>query len=259
MSIDQPVYGLQAKGLNGIDKPLESMEEIAAHYISEIKSEFPKGPYALAGFSLGGIIAFEMTRQLNTSGDHVVFLGMFDTIAQTSDKRLPAMQRKFKKVRLLFNQVFFNLGAMLTEKGEGRSKMLLWKIRSMERKIKTLIFNLKAQKAYNTGDKEKIPQFMLNVHEMNNRAGDNYILKSSELSIDLFRADHQTFYIEDKKLYGWGKYARKGVLVHTVPGEHSTIFWPPYDVGFARILQKRLDEVNAGYELELRRQENEQK
>jgi hypothetical protein len=91
---------------------------------------------------------------------------------------------------------------------------------------------------------------------MNNRAGDNYVLKPSQLRVDLFRAMHQTFYIEDKQYYGWSKYALKGVKVHHVPGEHSTIFWPPFDVGFARILQKRLDEVNAAYELDFRRKEN---
>lgn len=255
MSIDQPVYGLQAKGLNGVDKPLETMEEIAAHYIAEIKSEFPKGPYALAGFSLGGIIAFEMTRQLNAMGERVVFVGMFDTVAQTSQKQLSPLAKRIKKINLLAHQIAFNIKALATEGSHDRSKMLLWKFRSMQRKVNTLLFNIKAAKAYNTGDRKKLPEFMLNVHEMNNRAGDNYVLKPSELSIDLFRAMHQTFYIEDKQYYGWSKYALKGVKVHHVPGEHSTIFWPPFDVGFARILQKRLDEVNATYSLEMRRKE----
>lgn len=256
MSIDQPVYGLQAKGLNGIDKPLVTMEEIAAHYIGEIKSVLPKGPYALAGFSLGGIIAFEMTRQLNAMGERVVFVGMFDTVAQTSQKHLSPMAKRLSRLKLLSNQIAFNIRALASEAGHERSKLLLWKFRSMQRKVKTLLFNIKAAKSYNTGDREKLPQFMLNVHEMNNRAGDNYVLKASNLSIDLFRAMHQTFYIEDKMYYGWSKYALKGVKVHHVPGEHSTIFWPPFDVGFARILQKRLDEVNNAYQLELRRKEN---
>jgi thioesterase domain-containing protein/acyl carrier protein len=255
MSIDQPVYGLQAKGLNGVDKPLETMEEIALHYIAEIKTEFPKGPYALAGFSLGGIIAFEMTRQLNAMGERVVFLGMFDTVAQTSQKHLSPLAKRLKRMKLVAHQIGFNIKALATEGGHDRSKMLLWKFRSMQRKVNTLFFNIKASKAYQSGDREKLPEFMLNVHEMNNRAGDNYVLKPSDLNIDLFRAMHQTFYIEDSLYYGWSKYALKGIKVHHVPGEHSTIFWPPYDVGFARILQKRLDDVNAAYFQEIRRKE----
>src|SRR3984885_4915904 len=63
LSPDQPVYGLQAKGLNGIDEPYNKIEDMAAHYISAITRQNPNGPYALAGFSFGGIIAFEMARQ----------------------------------------------------------------------------------------------------------------------------------------------------------------------------------------------------
>ncbi|WP_295672854.1 amino acid adenylation domain-containing protein [uncultured Mucilaginibacter sp.] len=54
LSPDQPVYGLQAKGLNGIDEPLTTIEEIAAHYVNAITRQNPDGPYALGGFSMGG-------------------------------------------------------------------------------------------------------------------------------------------------------------------------------------------------------------
>ena len=249
LSIDQPVYGLQAKGLNGIDKPLETIEEIAAHYISEIKTEYPVGPYALAGFSLGGIIAFEMVRQMMATGDEVALLGMLDTIAHTSDKHLSPGQKKKRNIKFFFNQLIFNTLALIHEPGELKSKMFLWKIKSLERKFKSLIFRIRAHNAYVAGDKDKLPSFLHNVHEINNRAGEDYVLKPSDVAIELFKAAHQTFYIEDKKTYGWDKFARKGVNIHTVPGEHSTLFWPPNDVPFAHILQKRLDEVNTAYQL----------
>jgi acyl carrier protein len=44
MDADQPVYGMQAKGLNGVDEPLNRMEDIAAHYISAIRAQNPDGP-----------------------------------------------------------------------------------------------------------------------------------------------------------------------------------------------------------------------
>src|SRR5690606_4282885 len=50
---EQPIYGLQARGLNGEEEPFTSIPEMAAHYISEILSQNPTGPYALSGFSLG--------------------------------------------------------------------------------------------------------------------------------------------------------------------------------------------------------------
>lgn len=254
LSIDQPVFGLQAKGLNGIDKPLESIEAIAAHYIAEIKTEYPVGPYAFAGFSLGGIIAFEVAKQLQASGDEVAFVGMLDTIAYTSDKHLTKFRRKLRRIKFVVNQVLFNIGAFIYEPHHHKSKLLLWKLSSIKRKLKSLIYRMRASHAYATGDKDKLPTFLHNVHEINNRAGENYVLKPSNISIELFKAAHQTFYIEDKRTYGWDKYALNGITVHTVPGEHSTLFWPPNDVQFAHTLQQRLNEVNTAYQLKIIKQ-----
>ena len=56
---DRPVYGLQFVGLDGNGSPLKSVEQMAAHFLSEILSVQPLGPYHLAGHCLGGMIAFE--------------------------------------------------------------------------------------------------------------------------------------------------------------------------------------------------------
>lgn len=61
---DQPVYGLQGIGLDGTESPVSSMEEIAARYVREIVSMYPQGPYYVSGWSMGGIIAYEMALQL---------------------------------------------------------------------------------------------------------------------------------------------------------------------------------------------------
>ncbi|MBL4676115.1 MAG: amino acid adenylation domain-containing protein, partial [Mucilaginibacter sp.] len=86
MDDEQPVYGLQAKGLNGIDEPLDVMEEIAANYVEEIINHDPVGPYAVAGYSLGGLIAYEMAKQMIAMGKDVRMLAMFDTYADQTQK-----------------------------------------------------------------------------------------------------------------------------------------------------------------------------
>ncbi len=73
------VYGLQARGLIGADAPHETMEEAAADYIAEIRQVQPDGPYLLAGFSGGGITAYEMARQLRAAGEEVAVLALLDT------------------------------------------------------------------------------------------------------------------------------------------------------------------------------------
>ena len=76
---DQPSYGIQAVGLDGKALRHISVEEMAAHYVEEVISFQPEGPIYLAGFSLGGIIAFEMARQLHCRGRKVAFLGLLDS------------------------------------------------------------------------------------------------------------------------------------------------------------------------------------
>src|SRR5690606_28716578 len=61
---DQPVFALQAKGLDGVPRPTQTLEEIAADYNREILQHNPDGPYALSGYSYGGIVAIEMAKQL---------------------------------------------------------------------------------------------------------------------------------------------------------------------------------------------------
>ena len=78
---DQPVYGLQAQGLYGRQPPHTRVEEMAAHYLREIREVQPKGPYFLAGFCFGAILAFEMAHQLRGEGERVAFLGSFDGAA----------------------------------------------------------------------------------------------------------------------------------------------------------------------------------
>ena len=85
MDAEQPIYGLQALGLDGIDEPLDNMDAIAAYYISEVLQQNPSGPYAIAGYSFGGYVALEMARQLKAMGKEVKMLVMFDTNAQASD------------------------------------------------------------------------------------------------------------------------------------------------------------------------------
>ncbi|WP_244512575.1 type I polyketide synthase [Roseovarius nanhaiticus] len=75
----RPVWGLQARGLIGGAAPHRTMEEAAADYIAEMRREQPEGPYYLAGFSGGGIIAFEIAQQLRRAGASVGMLALLDT------------------------------------------------------------------------------------------------------------------------------------------------------------------------------------
>jgi len=79
MGDDRPMYALEPIGLNGVDEPHKTIEEMAAYYITYVRSVQPIGPYSFCGLSLGGVIAYEMAQQLTAAGDRVEHLILFDT------------------------------------------------------------------------------------------------------------------------------------------------------------------------------------
>jgi amino acid adenylation domain-containing protein len=77
---DRPIYAVQARGLSGEAEPQCDMAEIAAEYVGKLRNIQPTGPYRLGGHSFGGVIAYEMARQLTETGQEVALLAMFDTM-----------------------------------------------------------------------------------------------------------------------------------------------------------------------------------
>lgn len=81
LGASQPFYGLQAQGVDGRLSPLPSIEAMASRYVAAIREVDPVGPYHLAGYSGGGVIAYEMAQQLRRAGAPVALLAMLDTLA----------------------------------------------------------------------------------------------------------------------------------------------------------------------------------
>ena len=76
---DYPFYSFEARGLDGILEPHESVEEMATCYIEAMQTVQPEGPYFLGGHSFGGWIAFEMAQQLQRQGYEVALLVILNT------------------------------------------------------------------------------------------------------------------------------------------------------------------------------------
>ncbi len=75
---DQPIYAVQPRGLNGEDPMYESIEEMASHYIQEIKTIQPKGPYNILATCFSNAVGLEMAQQLRSRGDEIGNLYMVD-------------------------------------------------------------------------------------------------------------------------------------------------------------------------------------
>ncbi len=74
-----PAYGIQARGVDGLEEPFDSIEEMAAFYLDELNKIQSQGPYVLIGYSFGGLVALEMAQRLKASGKKVALLTLIDT------------------------------------------------------------------------------------------------------------------------------------------------------------------------------------
>ena len=226
---DQPVFGLQAKGLNSVDEASDDMAEIARSYISEILEHNPSGPYAIAGYSFGGYVAVEMRKQLELMGKQVKMLAIFDTNAVDSGhyKLLRKVRRQFPKVLWLIRSLIKRPGPTLSYQ-----HFLLRK-------------NIKNLSAKFLGTpKAEANNFYIRLEEINRKhwlAFRKYNLEPFNDTVHLFRARERIYFIDDFKYLGWKKFAKKGVRIYEVSGDHRTMLLPPHAKDFARTLQQALD------------------
>src|SRR5271156_384861 len=73
------IYGLQMRGIEGADEPLERVEDMAEFCLGAIRELQPRGPYCLIGYSLGGLVTLEMAQRLTEAGEKVALLAMLES------------------------------------------------------------------------------------------------------------------------------------------------------------------------------------
>jgi thioesterase domain-containing protein len=87
------VWGIEAQGMDGVAAPLDRVEDMAEAHIADLRAVAPHGPYLLAGYSFGGLVAFEMARQLAQAGEEVALLALLDTFPHPGNWRLSCRVR----------------------------------------------------------------------------------------------------------------------------------------------------------------------
>ncbi len=105
----RPVLGVQAQSLDPEAEPQRSVEAMAIEYLDRVCERQPAGPYALVGYSFGGMVAFEMARLLRSRGEEVEFLGLLDT--DVHHGCLPPVERaSFRALRKVHRALRFVVG-----------------------------------------------------------------------------------------------------------------------------------------------------
>jgi amino acid adenylation domain-containing protein len=232
MDEDQPVYGFQPKGLDGVEEPHQSVEEMAAYYIECLLAQNPNGPYRLAGYSFGGYVAYEMSRQLQKMGKQVERLILFDTPYFELEENLSerelwklAMGKRLTELKFLFQEPKAYL--------ELKQRSIQRKFRAIKKKI-GVDEEVKEENAYT----EAIRKLTKN----HRKIVDLYNLERYDGELILFRVQHRSFYVEESLHYGWDPWVNN-VRVVQVSGHHDSLFIEPKIIKeVAEKIQQVLDE-----------------
>ncbi|MGI8990877.1 MAG: non-ribosomal peptide synthetase [Bryobacteraceae bacterium] len=240
LSADQPVYGLQAQGLDGKQAPHLRVEDMAADYIKEIRTVQPNGPYYLGGFSAGAIVAFEMSRQLHKAGEEVALLALLDSFFTGSIKSMDAAGAYRVRLNRSVRTLRFNLGYMarigLKEFAAKKTKNL---------KLRTGIGMWRVSRTLNENISGAIPKINLGVEQAFLVAVADYVPRPYPDKAVLFRAKDQAGFYSEDPLLGWGKWIAGGLEIRGVSGDHDTILHEPHIGVLARELNACLEEIQA--------------
>ena len=235
----QPVYGLQAVGLDGLSKPYQELEKMISHYIVEIRNVQPNGPYLLAGLSFGGMLALELAHRFNEQGEKVLFVGMFDTIIPPEIVSLlglknvnePLVNKNSKSNSTDNQKQVKKTNRRLPAPDILRKIPIAWPDNRAMSVISHLI-NLPLCITYNAMRKPK-PQelrgwYLLYCHA---KAIRSYQKKSYNLDLCLFRST--TSNLQYRRDYGWGELINGNIEIVDVPANHGNVFLESPEFGKA--------------------------
>jgi thioesterase domain-containing protein len=226
LAADVPLYGLQAQGVDGVVAPHDTIEAMAAHYVGAIKTVQPTGPYRVCGWSTGGVIAFEIARQLLADQDDVSFVALLDAAIPGPDQNLGES----------------DLVPMLAMMFPGEDPVRLREMRDQPIAEQVEYFRHRAEAArlLVAGSGARGARAVYDVFEANMKAVVGYQPQPLAAPLTLVCASQPASPMHADQLLGWGPWAAGGTETHVVPGRHLTMLQPPAVAHLAAILDRCL-------------------
>lgn len=215
LGADQPFFGLQAPGVDGIREPLETIEEMAEQYVGAIRQAQARGPYALGGWSVGGVVVYEMAQRLHAAGEEVQVLAIFDS------------------------GVLYACAILTALFSNGQGALDLLRQPSAEQIADFRLRSAPARLVPDNAD-EKLAGRIFRLFVGNMRAVFNYRPRPYQGRIDLFMASEPIVrqrFAPDRE---WQRLCDQ-VAVHSVPGNHLTMIHEPHVAALAASLRRCLD------------------
>jgi amino acid adenylation domain-containing protein len=234
LGLERPFYGLQSPPANFFPEPDISIEQMAALYIREIRSVQPVGPYLLGGWSMGGLVAWEMAQQLAKEGETTGLLALIDTTPPSrylaADNRADEMSM-LARFALDMSRLVGRDPTALAEQFSRAVAQDQWNM-VQEALISYGVLTPKTAHAEMTA--------LLDTFTRNFLAINNYSLQQSQQRVVYFRASESP----ERFSKAWTTWAGRGIEYHSVPGDHFTMLRQPGVRIIAELLQEHI--LNTG-------------
>jgi len=231
---EQPLYTFNPESIKSDSKILDSVEQIALHYMADILKHNPNGPYLISGYSFGGIVALELKLQLEKIGKRVQMFIIFDTDVD-SVFYLKNIKSTFpKKIIRQIPKLKFNIYSLLKKPGATLNYQRIL----FTKRINATMGKLGMRKENVT---EGLLTELSKIDQKNIASLRNYNLKQFNGSLFLFKSKEKLYFIDDFKYMGWRKIAIDDIKLFEIPGDHKTIFYTPNVQYLAAELQKVID------------------
>ncbi|MCP4655051.1 MAG: alpha/beta fold hydrolase [bacterium] len=221
---EQPVYAHRARGLLAGETPQQRIEEMAVSYLRAVREVRPQGPYVLLGWSMGGVVAYEMARQLVDAGQEVALLALVDTRA-----------REVEEPR------FGTEADMFAWAISDEMSISLESIRSLDAEEQLAAVLREAGEAgvvppdFTVADARR----QLDVYQACRQAAWACRPEPYAGRVVLFQATEEPISVAAD----WRQVVGGEIEVHRVPGAHETMVYPPHVRVLAEQLQLLLDGV----------------
>ena len=213
MAPEQPLYGLQSRGLDGDEEPLTRIEDIAAGFLKEIRELQPEGPYYLAGMCMGGVVAYEMAQQLRAAQQEIGLLILLETWPPvgTWGRLLRPGARLLTVLRLIRSRLRLYAQTLARLEGRQRMKFLLGRLRMLGQMV--------AQRDVFRGDRSEFYQDVVNQADL--IAYQEYEPRPYAGRVVFFRAEGRRVTAHQDRRLAWRQLITGDLDVQTVPGDDS--------------------------------------
>ena len=251
LDADQPIYALQARGLDGLILKGQSLEEMADIYLKELRSFQPEGPYYLGGFCFGGLLAFEAAQQLKAAGEHVALVVMIQTIHPASADFSPDATlihrwwyRATKRVDLERENLSYRGTDYIFERGRR-----LWDI---ARARTAISIGRSMGNSHIQGKPKSMAYILESLGIEHDKAYGKYCPRPYSGDVLIFRACKQLRGLKADWHMGWKEIVHGNLNVFEVPGHQQNLMIEPNVLLLAKELTTCLEaaqeerEINAG-------------